>query len=421
VTRRPPSTAAGRRRLLVALLVSSTRLASGQDHVHHGSDTAWLGPYSMAREASGTSWQPEAAGMEGLHFESGRWRGMVHGFAFGIYTDQGGPRGGTQAFSTNMAMVAAGRSLAGGTFAVRGMASLEPLMGRRGYRHLLQTGESADGVNHLIDRQHPHDLAMELAAMFSHTAGPRRSVFVYAGWPGVVSAGLTWGPAKLDASAFNGREPDGARWGFEAPRLDSGSVRLTWNPTPGLSAQVSAGWLSAPERLHPDIDLRRYTASVGWTGGPAAARVHATAAWGRNVRTAELPNCFLSSGGVTHRRDRSRTRPRAHRTRSCWRRRSRMALATSSSRASSASRRTVSSRPPTRSIRGCSRSAPPSSGISTSCRSADRWAFASAARWVSRTCPNSSSPPSAGTPSRIGSSPRPGCADAWTPGVATCL
>jgi hypothetical protein len=172
---------------------------------------------------------------------------------------------------------------------------------------------------------------MELAAMFSHTAGPRRSVFVYAGWPGepalgppafmhrpsglaipaaplahhwmdathitfgVVSAGLTWGPAKLDASAFNGREPDGARWGFEAPRLDSGSVRLTWNPTPGLSAQVSAGWLSAPERLHPDIDLRRYTASVGWTGGPAAARVHATATWGRNVRSAELPNCFLSS------------------------------------------------------------------------------------------------------------------------------
>lgn len=319
-------------RVLVALFVASARASSSQDHAHHGSAEGWLGPYSMTREASGTSWQPEAGGMEGLHLEKGRWRGMVHGFVFAIYTEQGGPRGGDQAFSTNMIMLAAGRELAGGTFAARAMSSLEPLMGRTGYRHLLQTGESADGVNHLIDRQHPHDLAMELAAMYSHPAGPRRSVFLYAGWPGepaigppafmhrpsglaiptaplahhwmdathitfgVVTAGLTWGPAKLDASAFNGREPDGARWGFETPRLDSGSVRLTWNPTPAFSAQVSAGWFNAPEPLHPDIDLRRYTASVAWSGGPAWARVHATAAWGRNVRSRDLPNCFLSSG-----------------------------------------------------------------------------------------------------------------------------
>jgi hypothetical protein len=308
--------------------------ASAQSHAHHAPAEGWLGPYDMAREGSGTSWQPEAAGMEGLHFSMGRWRAMAHGFVFGIYADQDGPRGESQAFSTNMAMLASGRSLHGGTLALRGMLSLEPLMGRTGDVHLLQTGESADGVNHLIDRQHPHELAMELAAIYSHAAGPGRSVFLYAGWPGepalgppafmhrasgvdipiaplahhwmdathitfgVLTAGLTWGPAKLDASAFNGREPDAERWDLEAPRLDSASVRVTLNPSPAFSAQASAGWLTVPERLHPDIDVTRYTASLSWSGGLAGARLDATAAWGRNVRSRQLPNCFLSAGCV---------------------------------------------------------------------------------------------------------------------------
>jgi hypothetical protein len=286
----------------------------------------------MTREASGTSWQPENAGMEGLHFTAGAWRGMAHASAFAVYTRQGGPRGGRQAFSTNMAALGAGRALAGGTLALRAMASLEPLMGRTGYRHLLQTGESADGVNHLIDRQHPHDLAMELAAMYSRPAGERGSLFLYVGWPGepalgppafmhrasalliptaplghhwmdathvtfgVVTAGMARGPFKLDASAFNGREPDGQRWGFEAFRLDSASVRLTLNPGAALSLQASAGRLNAPERLHPGIDINRYSASVSWSGHARGARVDLTAAWARNVRSQHLPNCFLSAG-----------------------------------------------------------------------------------------------------------------------------
>jgi hypothetical protein len=316
---------------LAAALVASVPSAFGQDHTHHPALAGWLGPYSMSREASGTSWQPEAAGMEGLHFAMGPWRGMAHASVFGIYTRQGGPRGGRQAYSTDMMAFAAGRELAGGTLALRAMASLEPLMGRSGYRLLLQTGESADGVTHLIDRQHPHDLAMELAAMYSHPLGGRRSLFLYAGWPGepalgppafmhrasalaiptaplghhwmdathitfgVVTAGMTAGPLKLDASAFNGREPDGQRWGFEAFRLDSGSVRITLNPSASLSAQVSAGHLASPERLHPQIDVARYTGSVSWSGGPPGARLDVTAAWARNVRSRQLPNCFLSA------------------------------------------------------------------------------------------------------------------------------
>jgi hypothetical protein len=32
------------------------------------------------------------------------------------------------------------------------------------------------------------------------------------------------------------------------------------------------------------------------SGGPAGARVHATGAWGRNTRSADLPNCFATAG-----------------------------------------------------------------------------------------------------------------------------
>ena len=47
--------------------------------------------------------------------------------------------------------------------------------------------------------------------------------------------------------------------------------------------------------MHPNIDVNRYTASLAWSGGPAGARLDVTAAWGRNVRTRDLPNCFVSA------------------------------------------------------------------------------------------------------------------------------
>ena len=47
------------------------------------------------------------------------------------------------------------------------MLSLDPTMGSSGYPLLLQTGETANGQTRLIDRQHPHDLFMELAASYA--------------------------------------------------------------------------------------------------------------------------------------------------------------------------------------------------------------------------------------------------------------
>jgi hypothetical protein len=112
---------------------------------------------------------------------------------------------------------------------------------------------------------------------------------------GVATGGLVRGPVKLEGSAFNGHEPDAARWNVERPRFDSHAARLTVNPRPWLSAQVSAAELRGPEILHPTIDVRRYTASLIYAGG-GRGRPQATLAWGRNVRSADLPTiCPLAT------------------------------------------------------------------------------------------------------------------------------
>src|SRR5262249_46905227 len=142
------------------------------------------GPYPMTREASGTAWQPDAARHEGVHIMKGAWMAMFHGFADVVYDDQGGPRGDTKVFSNNMGMAMANGPWGPGTLGLRAMLSAEPsTIGKEGYPLLPQTGETADGVTPLIDRQHPHDLLMELAGSYSLSSG-NRSVFVYGGLPG---------------------------------------------------------------------------------------------------------------------------------------------------------------------------------------------------------------------------------------------
>ena len=88
---------------------------------------------------------------------------MAHGYAWGVYTDQSGPRGDEKTYVQSMAMLTAERRFEGGRFQFKSMLSLEPLMSNRGYPNLFATGETAGGEP-LVDRQHPHDLFMELAA-----------------------------------------------------------------------------------------------------------------------------------------------------------------------------------------------------------------------------------------------------------------
>jgi hypothetical protein len=281
--------------------------------------TGALGSYPMGREASGTSWQPDASPHEGLHGRSGPWRLMAHATLNGVYDWQGGWRGDRRGFVSGMVMGMASRDLGtSDTLQLRVMLSPDPLMGKRGYPLLLASGETADGATPLVDRQHPHDLFMELSASLAHRFGARTSVFVYAGLPGepafgppafmhrlsiqdspeapishhwldsthvtfgVVTAGVIHGDWKLEASAFKGREPDQHRWDIEAPRLDSASARISYNPTANWSLQASWAHLKSPEQLAPDEDQTRWSASAIYTAPFGAGGYWAaTAAWGR--------------------------------------------------------------------------------------------------------------------------------------------
>src|SRR2546426_12780819 len=118
------------------------------------------------RMGSGTSWLPDASPMHVAHFQLGAWTLMLHGSAVVQYSDQAGARGDRRVNLIDWAMLAASRTVAGGRLHLRGMISSDPWgVGSRGYPLLLQTGESDRGVP-LHDHQHPHDLFMELAALY---------------------------------------------------------------------------------------------------------------------------------------------------------------------------------------------------------------------------------------------------------------
>jgi hypothetical protein len=95
------------------------------------------------------------------------------------------------------------------------------------------------------------------------------------------STGFVHGPFKIEGSVFNGREPDQHRWGFNAPRLNSYSGRISVNPTPDLAFQASYGFLKGPEQLTPNVDERRLTASVSYNRKLEHGNWQTTLAWGR--------------------------------------------------------------------------------------------------------------------------------------------
>ena len=281
------------------------------------------GPYAMGRDASGTAWQPDVSSHGGIHSHQGAWMVMTHALLNGVYAWSEGPRGDEKAFLAGMVMASARRDIGErGTLNLRAMLAPDPAMGANGYPLLMAAGETADGVEPLVDRQHPHDLFMELAASYSHRIGDASSVFVYGGLPGepafgppafmhrmsamdspeapithhwfdsthitfgVLTAGVTHGDWKLEGSRFHGREPDEDRYDIESGDLDSSSLRVSWNPTANWSFQASWADISSPEALEPDEDEERWSVSGIYTRPLRdAGRWSATFAFANKERT----------------------------------------------------------------------------------------------------------------------------------------
>ena len=293
----------------------------------------------MQRMGSGTSWVPDATTMHASQTMLSGWDVMLHGVAFLQFDDQGTRRGDKQLGSVNWGMIMAGHDLAGGRLNLRGMMSAEALtVGSRGYPLLLQSGESYNGQP-LYDRQHPHDLFMEIAAIYDHAIGDNLAVSLYAApvgepaigpvafphrpsaandplapighhWQdathisfGVLTGGIYTRTVRLEGSIFNGREPDQVRTNFDykGRSLDSYAGRLTVNPTENWSLSGSYAYLKSPEQLHPEVSVHRISTSVlygrpfGVSGDWASALIY-----GANKHSGEssLSNSLLAESNL---------------------------------------------------------------------------------------------------------------------------
>lgn len=285
----------------LALVAGAAQSLEAQMDMQHPMEMR-AGPLGIpeTRMGSGTSWVPDAAPMHATHYTLGRWGLMLHGDVFLQYDWQGGSRGSEQLGVVNWAMAAASRPLNGGQLQLRAMVSAEPwTIGSRGYPLLAQSGESYQGAP-LHDRQHPHDLFMELAALYERPVARNLGLSLYlapVGEPaigpvafphrpsagedplapishhwqdgthitfGVLTVGVFTRIAKVEASWFNGREPDENRTNFDygGRQLDSYSARLTVNPGTRWSLSAWYAYLKSPEGLHPDESLHRIGAAA---------------------------------------------------------------------------------------------------------------------------------------------------------------
>ena len=259
------------------------------------------------------------------------WQLMQDGIVFAEFNHQGGPRGGNEFVVPNWWMGMATRKTSHGQLTFTGMLSLDPAtVGKDGYREIFQAGEALNG-RPLIDRQHPHDLFMQLAAVWRVPVTPSTG-FTLAGGPvgepalgpvafmhrasaadnptaplghhtfdsshvafGVITAAVDHGPWVVEGSVFNGREPDEQRWDFDFGPLDSFSGRVWYRPNSEWELQASSGRLKSPEALEPG-NIVRSTVSESWTRKNGAAISSVTAAYGRNDTDHGSRNAFFVEG-----------------------------------------------------------------------------------------------------------------------------
>lgn len=273
----------------------------------------------LMRQASGTSMNPAAAPMHMTMTQRGDWMLMLHGLAFVNQVVQSGPRGDDKLFSTNWIMGMADRPLGGGHLMLRSMLSLEPLTVGKKYPELFQTGETIGG-RPIIDAQHPHDFFMEVAAEYAHPLGADTIGYIYAAPFGDPSLGPVAYPHRASASeipqatlshhvqdsthiagsvitlgaqrgvfgfafsGFHGREPDEKRWDIDTGKIDSWAARLTFDPNPNWSAQLSTGHLVRPEAAEPG-NIQRTTASVAYSKAMSVGQWDTSVIFGHNKKT----------------------------------------------------------------------------------------------------------------------------------------
>ena len=224
--------------------------------------------YSECRAVSnarrlGTSWLPDFSPMFGVERPWHGWEVMFSGTAAAQFLYEPGEVHRTGGFSThqfsstNWGMLMARRQAGRARIGLRAMLSLEPwTVPGCGYISFLATGEICEGDT-IHDRQHPHDLFMEIAADYDRELRGSWRWQLYGGLAGepalgppafphrisammnplapishhwldsmhisfgLVTAGVYDRKWRVEMSVFNGREPDENRADLDLAALDS--------------------------------------------------------------------------------------------------------------------------------------------------------------------------------------------------------
>jgi len=310
--------------------------ASGAEHEAHMHHPVTFIDEIIHHATAGTSAAPASDPHDMLIAERGAWTLMFHGGLFVDSQQQTGARGADKVFGANWMMPMAQRPLGPGTFTARVMVSLEPaLVSDRRYPELFQIGETAFGKP-IVDAQHPHNFFMELALLYDIKLGESTLLSFYGAPVGdpaigpeayahrasssedslaplghhlqdsthiaydVMTLGLTYKIARIEASVFNGREPGEHRWGIDTGALDSWAARFTLNPAPNWSRQYSITRLKSPEELFPNEDTLRMTASFTYNRPFTDGNWASTLVWGRNrdIPGGQIFNSHLAESTV---------------------------------------------------------------------------------------------------------------------------
>jgi hypothetical protein len=227
----------------------------------------------------------------------------VHGTAFVQFVRTTGSRGDYQLGSVNRLMVQSTTLAAGGMLRLHFMTSAEPItIGRTGYPELLQVAFT-DRNRPITDRSHPDHWVMNLAGTYEHplAAGlgwalslapvgdPALGPVPYQHRPsatfnplaplghhaqddthgsfGVATVGVFSRRVRIEASAFNDRQPSNpqALFDYRGARLDAYSGRISVSPARGWNVSASYGYLPATSGGHAHDAQHRMTAAVLYT------------------------------------------------------------------------------------------------------------------------------------------------------------
>ena len=238
--------------------------------------------------------------------------------------------------SVNWIMGEVRRGAGSGELAFRGMLSLEPWTIRGcGYPNLLASGEVCDG-HAIVDRQHPHDLLMELSARYVRPVAGSVALQIYGGLAGEPALGPVAFPHRpsamvspiapiahhwLDATHLSFGVVTaglyGQRWKAEGLALQRSRARRREARARPRGADSYSAWVTfLPTsrwgfRHRRDISSkRRSTAAAALTSTVPQRRSYhrllgaagmwaSTLAWGRNVEAGEATHAVLAESSVS--------------------------------------------------------------------------------------------------------------------------